>query len=397
VKQIGHSISHILIVGAGIAGASAAYACAMRGMRVTVLERHGEAAAEASGNPAGILYPFMAVKWDAATVFYLQGFAHTVRLLKQLEPLGARFSLCGMQHYPKQETAAERERLQRLPASLGLDADVATPTDYGMFLPHSGWVQVPDMVRALLQHPAISLLPYHEALAVRYREQQWLVQVGEREIAADAMILANAWDAAALFPSHTLPMRRIRGQITYLPSGFVGEPVTHVLCYGGYLTPAIEGIHYLGATFDHGRTDIVVETAGHAANIAVLRQRFPGLLAPEIPVATLQGRAALRTVSGDRWPIVGALQDEQAEQRRGMSLPRLPQCYVTLAHGARGIVSAPLAGEMLASQIAGDIALGAIGEVNALLDPSRFILRSRRKMPAITPSANRVATSVTDC
>jgi tRNA 5-methylaminomethyl-2-thiouridine biosynthesis bifunctional protein len=379
----------VTVIGAGIAGASAAYACALRGMDVTVVERHDRAAAEASGNPAGILYPFMASQWDAATLFYLQGFSHTLHTLRSAQHIGARFALCGMAHYPKNETDDERVRLQQIPERLVLETEIAMTTDYGMWMPHSGWVDVPSLTRALFSHANIRLLTHHDAISVTHANGTWVTKTENTTLASDVLILANAHEAARLFSTHTLPMRRIRGQITYLPERYV-TPISYVLCYGGYLTPAIDGVHYLGATFDHGREDLTVDTAGHVENLLTLHQRFPALL-KEMPQAeTLQGRAAFRTVSGDRMPIVGELHDEIAWQAmiagkpyserasHALVTPRLPQCYTSLAHGARGLISAPLAGEMIASTIAGDINMGAIGGVGALLDPARFARRAWR-------------------
>ncbi|MEI6228264.1 MAG: FAD-dependent oxidoreductase, partial [Methylophilaceae bacterium] len=42
---------HAVIIGAGIAGCSTAYALAQRGIRITLIERNAEIANEASGNP----------------------------------------------------------------------------------------------------------------------------------------------------------------------------------------------------------------------------------------------------------------------------------------------------------------------------------------------------------
>ncbi len=378
--------SSVLIIGAGIAGASAAYACAARGMRVKVLERHTHAAAEASGNPAGILYPYMSSRWDAGTVFYLNGFAHTVGLLPRLRQAGAVFSLCGMRHYPKDGSDGERERLHMLPRHLGLAEDVARATEYGLSMPRSGWVDVSSLTHALLAHPGIALRTHTEALSATYRAHRWQVAAGAEIYSASTLIVANAYEAARLFPKHSLPMRRIRGQITYVPEAYL-QPVVEVLCYGGYLTPAIEGMHYLGATFDHGRLDTDVDVAGHLSNLKGLCERFPALVRDMPDPASLTGRAAFRTVSADRFPIIGALHDEPAWQPEitGRAYqphrppPALPGCYVTLAHGARGLVSAPLGGEMLAGMIAGDLNVQAFGGVGGLLSPARFAMRDWRK------------------
>ncbi|MFI4941051.1 MAG: FAD-dependent oxidoreductase, partial [Burkholderiales bacterium] len=51
---------HVIVIGAGIAGSAACERLAARGWRITLIERHAEAAREASGNLAGIFMPQLA-------------------------------------------------------------------------------------------------------------------------------------------------------------------------------------------------------------------------------------------------------------------------------------------------------------------------------------------------
>jgi tRNA 5-methylaminomethyl-2-thiouridine biosynthesis bifunctional protein len=360
--------SHIIIIGAGIAGASVAYACARRGLSVRVLERHSHAAAEASGNPAGILYPFMARKWDAATSFYLQGFAYTVSMLRSLDARCVWHGLTGMLHSPKKcADAEELMRLQGLAASLGLPDSVMSRDAQGFFMPYSGWVNVPAFCAAMLTHSRISCNFNIEVTALQRTTSGWNIHSADGEIwQAQHVVIANAYAANQLL-AHPLPLRCIRGQITYLPATYVRESVPHVYCYGGYMTPYIHGIHYLGATFEKERSDVEVDAAGHNYNLATLRTHFPELVANDIPLDALQGRAALRTVSGDRLPIIGRPYDAESG------------IFLSLAHGARGLVSAPLAGEMLACDIT-KTAIDIVDEkVKSLLSPARFFLRKHKK------------------
>src|SRR4051812_33812435 len=45
------------VIGAGIAGASVTHALRRRGWNVTLIDRHGAIAEEASGNPVGVIMP----------------------------------------------------------------------------------------------------------------------------------------------------------------------------------------------------------------------------------------------------------------------------------------------------------------------------------------------------
>jgi tRNA 5-methylaminomethyl-2-thiouridine biosynthesis bifunctional protein len=56
---------------------------------------------------------------------------------------------------------------------------------------------------------------------------------------------------------------------------------------------------------------------------------------------SLEGRAALRCVSADYLPVTGLVADSQGQVTPGL--------YTSLAHGSRGLVTAPLSGEILAA------------------------------------------------
>src|SRR5690606_28441614 len=102
--------------------------------------------------------------------------------------------------------------------------------------------------------------------------------------------------------------------------------------------------------------------------------------------ATLQGRAGFRCTSPDYLPIVGPLADAQgfAEayqvlSRDARQVPDTPcpwreGLYVSSGHGSRGLLSAPLAGELLAAWL-NDEPLPVPRDVAQACHPSRFALR----------------------
>ena len=59
--------------------------------------------------------------------------------------------------------------------------------------------------------------------------------------------------------------------------------------------------------------------------------------------ARLAGRASLRCVSPDYLPMVGPVSAVSGES--------VPGLYISAAHGSRGLITAPLAGEMLAAYL----------------------------------------------
>jgi tRNA 5-methylaminomethyl-2-thiouridine biosynthesis bifunctional protein len=105
-------------------------------------------------------------------------------------------------------------------------------------------------------------------------------------------------------------------------------------------------MHTAGATFSH-EEHADARAEDNADNLSALARLAPGLHAAlggaTLDPARLQGRAALRCVSPDYLPIVGAMPDSAGQP--------LPGLFVSTAHGSRGLITAPLAGEVLAALV----------------------------------------------
>ena len=144
------------------------------------------------------------------------------------------------------------------------------------------------------------------------------------------------------------------GQVSYLPVTAHSAQICMGLSYGGYLTPAVDGLHDLGATFDRDAT-MEVTSAGHSHNFDLLP---PGLrtLFAGIGPDSLSGRTSLRVSTPDRNPISGKLAE---------------RVFVLGALGARGFTFAPLLGDQLAALMLRR-AMSFDLPTRQLLDPYRF-------------------------
>jgi len=73
-------------------------------------------------------------------------------------------------------------------------------------------------------------------------------QQGNKELDEEALvILATADDALSPVPHARL--RRVRGQLTYIPAGAI-EPPHAVVLRGGMVLPPVDGICVVGASYD---------------------------------------------------------------------------------------------------------------------------------------------------
>ena len=389
-----------LVIGAGLAGCASAASLAARGWQVTIVERHDDLAREASGNPQGVLYLKLSAHGTALSRLIVAGFGHTRRLLERLQA-GQDWDACGVLQLAFNDKEAARQAKLANVFGPGLLRSVSkaeaeqlagvSVASGGLYYPTAGWVHPPALCRLLATHAGITLRPYQHAISLQHTGQQWQV-LGEEGVIAEApvVIVANAAEAARLAPQALIPLKRIRGQITRLPANALSRALRTVMCAEGYVAPPRDGEHTLGASFDFNAEHLEPCAAEHAGNLELLREisgdLYERLATPALDPARLEGRAAFRCTSPDYLPLVGPVADAQAfevcygvlrkdaRQVPEVDCPWLPGLYLNTGHGSRGLITAPLAGELLAAWLQGE-PLPLPREVAEACHPNRFILR----------------------
>ncbi len=391
---------HALVIGAGLAGSATAASLAARGWQVSVLERHDAPAQEASGNPQGVLYLKLSAHGTTLSQMILSGFGYTRRWLQQLQR-GQDWDACGVLQLAFDDKEAQRQAklAEAFDSTLlhVLDqtqaesvAGVALPAG-GLFYPEGGWVHPPALCQAQLQHPRIELMTHQDVIELRKVDGRWQAWDGERLLAsAPVVVLAGAAEVRRFDACAALPLKRIRGQITRLPATEASRALRTVVCAEGYVAPPRGDEHTLGASFDFHNDDLAPTVAEHQGNLALLDEISIDLAerlnTSTLDPAQLQGRAAFRCTSPDYLPIVGPVADAQAfteayavlakdaRQVPDTPCPWLDGLYVNSGHGSRGLITAPLSGELVAAWVCGE-PLPLPRAVAQACHPNRFALR----------------------
>ncbi|EJN33136.1 bifunctional tRNA (5-methylaminomethyl-2-thiouridine)(34)-methyltransferase MnmD/FAD-dependent 5-carboxymethylaminomethyl-2-thiouridine(34) oxidoreductase MnmC [Pseudomonas sp. GM80] len=389
-----------LVIGAGLAGCATASSLAARGWQVSLLERHDGVAQEASGNPQGVLYLKLSAHGTALSQLIVSGFGYTRRLLETLQR-GTDWDDCGVLQLAF--NVKEAERHAQLAAAFPEDllqwldqpeaqhrAGIALAHG-GLYYPEGGWVHPPALCQAQAAQPNIELFSHRDVLELRKVDDQWQAFDGDRLLAsAPVVVLAGAAEIKRFAQSAELPLKRIRGQITRLAETAESRALTTVVCAEGYVAPARLGEHTLGASFDFNSDDLTPTIAEHQGNLAMLEEISSDLVSrlhiSAQPVENLQGRAAFRCTSPDYLPIVGPLADREAFDQVYATLAKdarqvpdvacswLDGLYVNSGHGSRGLITAPLSGELLAAWLDNE-PLPLPRSVAEACHPNRFALR----------------------
>ena len=188
-----------------------------------------------------------------------------------------------------------------------------------------------------------------------------LVASDGRRLSCDQLVFAGGADLNAL--NRLLAVTGIAvditsGQVSHVPETGNLVGLQAGISYGGYLTPAKDGYHELGATFDRSAGTDILESS-HYHN----RDLLPDGLATQMPDPKAYGaRVSRRASTPDHNPVWGEISTN---------------LYVLGALGARGLTSAPLLGDMMAAQMLGmPVTLGL--DLRGALDPFRFRLPDKR-------------------
>jgi len=346
------------VIGAGLAGATTARALAERGWQVTVLDPTGIASA-ASGNRVGVVHATPAATWSPQSRFYLHSYLVALRWLRQhrAEALDIAALNGVVQH-----VAHERQQHK---LSVALESGIWPPqllqrlNEQSFLLPHAGWVKPQAWCRLLLDHPAIKLQRQAVTGWKLSSQRPQLQLVDGKVFAADALVFCTGASTLALPGLQQLPLQVVRGQVSEVAATEASCQWQQVQCQAGYLTPAIDGVHSVGASYQPiADTDELVAlltsaapgssaslTSNHADdqyNLDTLRQHLPSqwqALGGD-RIRLLPSRSGLRCRAADYLPVLGPL-------------PQQPGIWLNTAHGSRGISSTPLCAELLADQLSG--------------------------------------------
>lgn len=394
----------VLIIGGGIASAMTALSLVERGRKVTLLCQDDEPAGGASGNRQGALYPLLNGEHDALSRFYSLafGFARS-RLLALAERHPVAFSLCGVTQLGYDDKSAAKltkmaqgpfpPELMQVLSEPEVEQVVGLPCGHGgVSYPLGGWLCPADLTRAAIKEAQagglLEVLFNTRVATVTEQADGWQVESCDgRRWQSPTLVVAAGHQLPALIPFAELPLYPVRGQVSHVPTSASLSRLNTVLCYDGYLTPANEGQHCIGASYGRNQTEIAFRAEEQTQNQARLQACLPQQRWPaEVDVSGNQARVGVRSASRDHLPVAGpvarlaALADHnlKAPVDQQSPLPLYPGLYVLGALGSRGLCSAPLCGELLASEICGD-PLPLAADLLEALHPARYWVRKLLK------------------
>jgi len=383
--------STAIVIGGGIAGCSTAYALAQRGIQVTLFERNEAIASEASGNPQAMLYPRISGEDDASR-FALESYLYSLNFYKSLDLNPNDISVCGMLQLGF--NPHELARIQKV-ATLNhsenvikyVSADEAsklagtTLPHEALYFPDAAWVNPQQLCKRLTTHENISIKTLTNISNILKNNDLFEIYSNDKLMGkADILIIANANEAQNLGINLHLKTQAVRGQVSILDATSESSAIKTIVCSDGYLSPASNNKHCLGATFSTDNMDDAIDEEDHQANFFKLKS-FSLPLYENLKNNIKDGRVSFRCTSFDYFPLVGKLLDNNLLKAKPPrpnatpeTLPYINGLYINVAHGSRGFTSVPFCAELLAQMICNEPITMNI-ELATLMNPNRFVLR----------------------
>ncbi|QLR44083.1 bifunctional tRNA (5-methylaminomethyl-2-thiouridine)(34)-methyltransferase MnmD/FAD-dependent 5-carboxymethylaminomethyl-2-thiouridine(34) oxidoreductase MnmC [Enterobacter sp. RHBSTW-00994] len=395
----------VAIIGGGIASALLSLALIHRGWDVTLYCADDVPACGASGNRQGALYPLLSAHDAALSQFFPAAFTFARRLYDTL-PVTFAHDWCGVTQLAWDEKS-QQKITQML--TLGLPEEMATAINAqqvstnagidtgcgGVHYPLGGWLCPAELTAAALT------LAQSRGLKVRYSRpvtslercgERWSIHFANDSNAQHAcVVLANGHNISQFEQTEKLPLYPVGGQVSHIPVTPQLSKLRQVLCYDGYLTPQnpANGHHCIGASYHRGKTDTHYSQEDQEHNRQRLIDCFPlAEWAKEVDISAGEARCGVRCATRDHLPMVGNVPNynetlevyrDLAEQKTSaVNAPVYPDLFMLGALGSRGLCSAPLAAEVLASQMS-DEPLPLDGETLAALNPNRLWVRKLLK------------------
>ncbi|MGB0733505.1 MAG: bifunctional tRNA (5-methylaminomethyl-2-thiouridine)(34)-methyltransferase MnmD/FAD-dependent 5-carboxymethylaminomethyl-2-thiouridine(34) oxidoreductase MnmC, partial [Pontibacterium sp.] len=366
----------VLVIGAGLAGASTARALADKGFSVTVFDKSSEVAAGGSGNYQGGLYTKLPVNWTANSQLHVEGMGYTSRVLKTIDAAKRFHDICGLlqlAHSPNEVTRQNKvaesglwtpqfsQQVSQLKAQTLSNCNIKFG---GIHVPSGGWVCPPEFCKSLLEHPNIEVHLNTEVSGLDRSNDQWLATtLSGKSFTFPTVVICTAHDIQHLSQTAYLPVKPIRGQTSVTDAKDLPQ-TTQLLCGEGYFPPAHKGKVCFGATFNLHDKSTKIRQADNEANIKKVASMLD--IDHVQPNDNIIGRVSFRCSTPDYAPIVGPVAEferfintyKPLSKDRNWPFDCMPNTnfiglYVNAGHGSKGLITAPLGGEIIASLISG--------------------------------------------
>ena len=371
------SSKDVAIIGGGISSACLSLALINRGYHVTLYCKDEQLGLGASGNQQGALYPLLNGQHDNLSQLFANSFLYArnyVELINNTHPFD--YDLSGLlQLYYDQKSSLKLDKILKgnFPKNLvekvePSQTDMLANLDIGqsaLFYPLAGWLSPKQMVQSIFkkaqQSNLLTIKMNHQLLNFEKKAPGWQCKFEQMEINHSLLILTTAMNTLHFKQCKALPLSAARGQVTHIETNSALQKLKMTLCHEGYLTPLNQGTHCMGATFKRH----CLETGFNAQEQIDNKMKLDRCIqnkgwVEKIETDHQQANVGVRCTTRDHFPYMGGMSHYQQtkdlfkDSNKNRLTKRIPyhnNLFILTGLGSRGLTTAPLLAEALASQI----------------------------------------------
>jgi len=257
------------VVGAGLAGCSAAESFSRRGAEVTLFEARRGLALAASGNELGVVLPYPSRGRDIPHRFFTTAFLYLTSVLDRfgIEREGVLFQPLKdrkggyFDDYSKYEYPKEFAQVLSAAESSALAGVEVTKTN--LYFPSGGTISFAELCNKLVADSGVVHLntPISE-----------ISQIANN---FDVIVLASGSNFN-LFPEMIRSfLHPLKGEVGLVMETEISKKLKIPICDGGYVCPSRNGLHLIGSTYERGISDESLSESGELELGNVFNGFFP--------------------------------------------------------------------------------------------------------------------------
>jgi len=367
----------IAVIGGGISSACLSLALVNRGYNVTLYCKDKSLALGASGNQQGALYPLLNAQHNTLSQLFANSFLYARNYVEQVNSSHPfDYDLSGLLQLYYDNSAAkklDKIMLAQLPEDLvqkvtQTNTDILSNIDIGLdalFYPLAGWLSPTQMVKSIFQKAQqtglLTVKLNHKLRSFEKNNASWLCHFELQTIKHDLLALTTAMHTLDFKQCEALPLSAARGQVTHIDTNPQLQKLKMTLCHEGYLTPINNGVHCMGATFKRHTMDSEFCLQEQSDN----KQKLTKCIIDKqwtkpIEVNHNAANVGIRCTTRDHFPYIGGMPDYQKTKTlfqdtdkvdETTQVPFHENLFILTGLGSRGLNTAPLLAESLASQI----------------------------------------------
>lgn len=364
----------IAIIGGGISSACLTLALIQRGYKVSLYCKDKQLAEGASSNLQGALYPLLNAEHNSLSQLFANAFLYSCNYVKQISqsnPFDFDFSGLLQLYYDNSASKKLNKIAQgNFPPELVCKKN-SDETDKiaqlninqtALYYPLAGWLSPKQMVEAIFNKAQkegdLTLHFDHKLECFDKLEQGWRCHFANKAVIHKQLILTTAMETLNFKQCEAVPLSAARGQVTHIPTTPSLQKLKVTLCHQGYLTPVNNHLHCMGASFKRHQLNREISQQEQLENKQKLAKCITDKeWVKQINIDHQNANVAIRCMTRDHFPYLGQVADYQKIKALYLQTGKtdmqsiLDDLFILTGLGSRGLCSAPLLAELLASLI----------------------------------------------